>query len=306
LNIDGNEANLPIRDDLSEDEVKAIHKKLESSLNEETDVEMDIPDDIHLVLKDHDGNIVGGVITSAKIRVMFLEVLWVDEAYRGLGYGRDLVLEAERIGYEKGYISSQTWTFDFQAPEFYQNIGYDVIGVYDGYTDCITEIVLIKRLNSRDQRFEDRIEMEEGGASDRFTISEDKTEESVIILRAGLKKYVEEHVGELRNKNPEIAIRLGIRDDEGNIVGGILAGTTLKTMYITGLWIHENYRRLGYGSKLMSKAEEIAKENGCKSGQTWVLSFQAPKFFERMGYESFGISDGFPKGITEYYFIKRF
>ena len=56
----------------------------------------------------------------------------------------------------------------------------------------------------------------------------------------------------------------------------------------------------------MSKAEEIAKENGCKSGQTWVLSFQAPKFFERMGYESFGISDGFPKGITENYFIKRF
>ena len=296
----------PIRDDLSEDEVKTIQKKLETFINKETDGELDIPDDVHLVLKDHDGNIVGGVITSAKIRVMFLEVLWVDETYRGLGYGRDLVLEAERIGSKKGYMASQTWTFSFQAPEFYQSIGYDVIGIYDGYTHGVTEYVLMKRLNTDNQKFEDKTEMDKAETSDRFTISEDKTEESEKILRDGLRKYVVEHVGELRKNNPEIAIRLVIRDDDGKIVGGIIAGTTLKTMYITGLWVDENYRRLGYGSKLMLKAEEIAKENGCIAGQTWVLSFQAPEFFERLGYESFGMSDGFPKGITEHYFIKRF
>ena len=306
MNIDGNIASLPVRDDLSEDEVKTLQKKLESSLKEETDGELDIPDDTHLVLRDHDGNIVGGVITSAKIRVMFLEVLWVDDAYRDLGYGRDLVLEAERIGSEKGYISSQVWTFDFQAPEFYQSIGYEVIWVYDGYTDGITEIVLKKRLSPGNQEINDKTEMGDDESPDRFTISEYKTEESEKILRVGLNKYGEEHVGELRKKNPEIPIKLGIRDDDGIIVGGILAGTTLKTMCITGLWIDEDYRRHGYGSKLVHKAEEMAKEKGCISGQTWVLSFQAPRFFERLGYTSFGISDGFPKGITEHYFIKRF
>ena len=50
------------------------------------------------VLKDKNGCIVGGVITSMLVGVMHLEVLWVDEKYRRHGYGKALVLEAERIG----------------------------------------------------------------------------------------------------------------------------------------------------------------------------------------------------------------
>ena len=65
--------------------------------------------------------------------IMHLETPWIDERFRRRGYGRDLVLEAERIGRKKGYPASQTWTFSFQAPKFYQSIGYKVKGIFEGY-----------------------------------------------------------------------------------------------------------------------------------------------------------------------------
>ncbi|MHA1925104.1 MAG: hypothetical protein ACXABV_07220 [Candidatus Thorarchaeota archaeon] len=54
------------------------------------------------------------------------------------------------------------------------------------------------------------------------------------------------------------------------------------------------------------EAERIAKENGCISGQAWVLSFQTLKFFQKLGYEVFGISEDYPEPTKECYFIKKY
>ncbi len=140
MNPNENSNQFIISSSPSEEEMKVVQKGLEDHSRKYPNGELDIPTpDISLVLKDNNGNIVGGVITSMLTGVMHLEVLWVDEMYRGRGHGKDLVLHAERIGQEKGYPASQTWSFSFQAPEFYQSIGYKVLGIFDGYTDGITE-----------------------------------------------------------------------------------------------------------------------------------------------------------------------
>jgi ribosomal protein S18 acetylase RimI-like enzyme len=303
MNHSENSNRFTVSDSPSEEEIKIVQKGLEDHNRKHPNGELDIPTpDISLVLKDNNGNIVGGVITSMLTGVMHLEVLWVDEMYRGRGHGKDLVSHAERIGKEKGYPASQTWSFSFQAPEFYQSIGYKVLGIFDGYTNGITEYVLIKRLGTNHQTpYEDY-----GPNKDGFTISEDASEDSMKILHEGLHKYVTEHVGELRKKNPEIKIKLVIKNEEGQVIGGILAGTTLKTMYIELLWVDERYRGQGYGRELLMTAERIATENGCISGQASALSFQSPEFFQKLGYEIFGVSDGYPDSIKEYFFIKRF
>ena len=296
-----------INDSPAKEETKAIQEGLNVYNRQQPYGELDVPEnDIVVILKDHDETVVGGAITSMKFGVMHLEVLWVDDKYRGLGYGRDLVLEAERIGKEKGYITSQTWTFSFQAPEFYQRIGYKILGIFDGYTDNITEYVLMKRLDTELQTLVEDNRKNQDGGSNRFAVSENTTEESIKILHAGLGKFVAEHVGELRKNNPEIEIKLVIKNDDGQVIGGISAGTTLKTMYIENLWIDEKYRGRGYGKELMMDAEGRARENGCISGQTWVMSFHSPEFFQKLGYDVFGVSDGYPNPIKEFYFIKRF
>ena len=72
------------------------------------------------------------------------------------------------------------------------------------------------------------------------------------------------------------------------------------------LWVKEDARGQGLGRRLVSEAERIARSSGCVGVQVSVLSFQSPKFFTRIGYEVFGVSEGFPPPVREFYLIKRF
>ncbi|MFX1248460.1 MAG: GNAT family N-acetyltransferase, partial [Promethearchaeota archaeon] len=72
------------------------------------------------------------------------------------------------------------------------------------------------------------------------------------------------------------------------------------------LWIDGKYRNQGYGRELLMTAERIATDNYCISGLVNVLSFQSPEFFQNHGYKIFGISDGYPNAIKEYFLIKKF
>ncbi len=287
----------------SKEEIAIIKKGLEEHNKKHPNGELDIPTpDISLVLKDKAGQIVGGVITSMLVGVMHLEVLWVNKAHRRKGYGRALVLEAERIGKKKGYTAAQTWTFSFQAPQFYQSIGYKVLGIFDGYIGGITEYVLMKRLDTTHHTLHDANRLEKA----EFSISEDSSEESMNVLHKGLREYVAEHIGKLRKKNPGIQINLIIKNEEGQVIGGLNGSSILKALYIDQLWIDEQYRGQGYGKELTMVAERIAQKEGCISSLAMVYSFQSPEFFQKLGYEIFGVSDGYPKPIKEYYFIKKY
>ncbi|MFX0107507.1 MAG: GNAT family N-acetyltransferase [Candidatus Hodarchaeota archaeon] len=300
-------SRLAINGSPSKEEMEVVKRGLENHNKKHPNGELDIPSpDISLVLKDNEGNIVGGVVTSMLTGVMHLEVLWIDEKYRGLGYGRDLVLEAERIGREKGYTASQTWTFSFQGPEFYQAIGYEVLGICDVYADDITEYVLMKRLDENWQKPKRSGSVSQDEQSKQFTISEDKSKEAIKILGKGLGGYVTEQIGKLMKESPEIRVELVIKDDNEEIIGGIRGSSYIKTFATELLWIDEEYRGQGYGKALLMEAERIAQEKGCDSGLTWVLSFQSPEFFQKCGYEVFGVSDGYPEPVREYYFQKRF
>jgi len=49
---------------------------------------------------------------------------WVDEAARGKDHGRRLMREAERVARKRGAALVYLNTFTFQAPEFYEKLGY--------------------------------------------------------------------------------------------------------------------------------------------------------------------------------------
>jgi ribosomal protein S18 acetylase RimI-like enzyme len=76
-------------------------------------------------------------------------------------------------------------------------------------------------------------------------------------------------------------------------------------MYLSYLWVDNKYRGQGYGRDLLTTAERIAVENSCISWQGYVLSFQSPEFFQKFGFEVFGVSDGYPDSIKEYFLIRK-
>jgi GNAT superfamily N-acetyltransferase len=249
------------------------------------------------------GEIVGGVSTSSILGVMWLETLWVSEAYRRRGLASWLVLEAERSASEEGCIGAGTWTFSWQGVDFYPTLGYMLRGVYRGYPFGVTEHVLTKRLPnpaSQKRLAAQRLTLEGAG----FDLVGAPTQEEMRIVHRGLHTFCRHQAGEEMDY-PGICIRLTLRDQEGRTVGGLDSYTTIRVMALEAVWIDERYRGEGYGRQLLLEAERVAKESGCMAVNTHCLSFQSPGFFRRMGYEVFGTVDVYVDGYTEDLLIKK-
>lgn len=106
-------------------------------------------------------------------------------------------------------------------------------------------------------------------------------------------------------KQPDVWINLVLKDDQGQVWGGIFCDTYLYCLYIEDMWIDEHYRGLGYGETLIKEAERIAREAGCTFAHTSTFSYQSPGFYQRQGYQIYGVLDDFPDGIKEYFLKKK-
>lgn len=301
MNTESNSNLCTITMDPTEEEVEEFQKGFEAYNMEQTNGEFNSPQPwLSLVLKDHGGTIVGGIMTSTLYWTQYLEVLWVDQKYRDVGYGRNLVMEAHRLGKEQGCLSSHTYTFSWQAPEFYQTVGYKLNATYDGYAGGIKEHILMKKLESIDNSTYKK------GDSSRFTIIEDSTPESQKIVQRGLGSNFDDHVSQVLKEYPHTGYCFILKNSDGEVIGGIDGYTTLGTLFIEGLWVAEPYRNQGHGKQLLLHAEEFAKEGRCVASQSTCFTFQNLEFFKNNGYGFYGHTDAYPNEVKEYFLIKRF
>lgn len=94
-------------------------------------------------------------------------------------------------------------------------------------------------------------------------------------------------------------------NENGEIIAGCVARMYCwNVLYIDILWVDENYRNQGLGSKLLEYVEETAKEKGCYLIHLDTFDFQAKDFYIEHGYEIFGTLKDCPKGHCRYYLKK--
>ena len=120
------------------------------------------------------------------------------------------------------------------------------------------------------------------------------------LIREALFEFNREKVGD----DGHTPLNIVEYDADGNIIGGILGGTYWGWMYIDILWVHENHRGKGIGSKLLTEAETEAKARGCHHVHLDTMSWQAPKFYEKHGYSVIGILPDIPEGNQKYLLMK--
>jgi GNAT superfamily N-acetyltransferase len=82
--------------------------------------------------------------------------------------------------------------------------------------------------------------------------------------------------------------------EEQKKVGGIIADLWGNWLLIKFLWVDDSLRGQGVGSELLTRIEEYAKSQGCKSSLVDTLSFQARPFYEKHHYECQMVLENYP------------
>lgn len=122
-------------------------------------------------------------------------------------------------------------------------------------------------------------------------------------VRRKLKEYNAQHVPEhLRSRYEEI--NLAIKDEQGNIIGGLIAVLCWNWIEVDILWVDSAIRFKGIGTQLLHEVEKIASEKACTFIKLNTFSFQAPSFYIKNGYNQYSVIENAPEGANHYFFKK--
>ncbi len=111
----------------------------------------------------------------------------------------------------------------------------------------------------------------------------------------------DEHGVEFGNP-PDVTERHGfVVTDDGKFVG-CSSGLAQKVgdqycdyFYLSDLLVEKEYRKFGYGKKLLDLLEEKTKKLGMKYIWTWTAGYEASTFYQKQGYKIFTEFDNYYK-----------
>jgi GNAT superfamily N-acetyltransferase len=103
-----------------------------------------------------------------------------------------------------------------------------------------------------------------------------------------------------------ISLSKVIKDDSGQVIAGINSVLYCwHVMSVSILYVDVAFRGMGYGKLLLEKTENEARELGGYMAHLDTFDFQAKDFYERLGYEVFGVLENCPRGHNRYYLKKQ-
>ncbi|MFA9378773.1 MAG: GNAT family N-acetyltransferase [Lachnotalea sp.] len=117
------------------------------------------------------------------------------------------------------------------------------------------------------------------------------------------KGLLEFNLARIENKNPK-DLGIYLEDETGIKIAGLIGNTHGNWLKVEYLWVSKVLRGQHIGSKILKKAEEIAKERGCKYVFLDTFSFQAPEFYKKYGYQEVFTLEEYPVSGKRHYFTK--
>jgi len=135
----------------------------------------------------------------------------------------------------------------------------------------------------------------------KIEYTENPTEEFENKISDGLGSYEEEKGIDIGYKKYAFVLA-----DNKDIIGGLTGYTAFEEIYIDDLWVDKKCRGKGYGKMLVDKVYEKFKNKGFDNINLCTNGFQAPKFYEKCGYQLEFVRKKKNPKLTKYFFIKRF
>ena len=130
-------------------------------------------------------------------------------------------------------------------------------------------------------------------------VSVDKPEWGII--GQAINDYNEQQAGDDKSQ----LLCFVLQSPDQVVVGGVIGVIYWDWFSLDLMWIKEELRGRGYGHRLLTLAEDEARQRGAKSAFLDTFSFQAPDFYKQRGYQVFGELEDFPPGHQRYFFAKQ-
>jgi GNAT superfamily N-acetyltransferase len=135
-----------------------------------------------------------------------------------------------------------------------------------------------------------------------IVISDDAEPEFARIIGKGLDEFNEQVAG-LSDRRPLCVI---VTDSDSNeVLGGAVGRTSLGLAFLELFHLPSSLRGSGLGTKILAAFEEEARQRGCSSAVLYTISFQAPGFYEKNGWVSFGEITSEREGISRVFMTKK-
>jgi ribosomal protein S18 acetylase RimI-like enzyme len=96
-----------------------------------------------------------------------------------------------------------------------------------------------------------------------------------------------------------------LRSEAGEVIAAFNGHTWGGCCVVSHLWVDASQRGRGLGRALLQAAEAEAMRRSCEQMVLSTHSFQAPAFYERLGYEKLAVVGGQPKGHANIIYVKR-
>lgn len=96
-----------------------------------------------------------------------------------------------------------------------------------------------------------------------------------------------------------------VRDAERRVLAGVAATVWGGCCDVQALWVEESLRGRGLARALMAEAESEARRRGCTLAVGLAHDLLARDLYERIGYETAGLIQGYPAGSATRWYYKR-
>ena len=123
--------------------------------------------------------------------------------------------------------------------------------------------------------------------------------------KEAIERGLSAHAAENDHPWDDKEIGLFYRNEGGDIVAGLIGETVWGWLCIKHIWVSSELRGQGIGKSLVEAAEEEAKKRDCGYSSLDTFTFQTPEFYVRLGYQSCGQIEDFPKGENRIFYFKK-
>lgn len=140
-----------------------------------------------------------------------------------------------------------------------------------------------------------------------LTVSEADENEFAEFLQTKIREFNNVHSPHhLAARRPGAVrpLHLMLKDEAGQVVGGLSAHTYWDWLEVDDLYVPENWRGQGLGSSLLQTAEAVAAGRGARHSFLTTFAFQARGFYERHGYTVAGTLEGYPPR-SAYFWMRK-